>query len=98
MTPRLSLPAWQRYCRVEPTPMSTPGETKIGGGELTRAHSVGIAAILICCLLISAIWATATSQSLGQIGGTTPSGLGDQRLLEANAKRRQMNLLKLQQT
>jgi hypothetical protein len=54
-------------------PMSTPGETKIAGAELTRAHSVGIAAILICCLLISAIWATATSQSLGQIGGTTPA-------------------------
>jgi len=52
-------------------PTNTPGQTKIGNTQLTQAHAVGIAAILIC-FLICTIWATASQQSLAQIGGNSP--------------------------
>ena len=55
-------------------PASTLGETKTGNTELTPTHSVGIAAILICVLIMGAIWATASRQSLAQVGVTNSAG------------------------
>jgi hypothetical protein len=52
--------------------VSTPSGTKIGNTELTQAHSVRIAAILICVLVMGAIWATASQESLARVGGSAP--------------------------
>ena len=54
------------------SPVSTSSGTKIGNTELTQAHSVRIAAILICVLVMGAIWATAGVQSLARVGGSAP--------------------------
>jgi hypothetical protein len=53
-------------------PINPPDQKKIGNTELTQAHAVGIAAIFIC-FLIGAIWATASQQSLAQVGKTSPT-------------------------
>jgi hypothetical protein len=53
-------------------PINPPGQTKIGNTELTQAHAVWIAAILVC-LLMGAIWATAAHQSPARVGGTGPA-------------------------
>ena len=54
--------------------MSAPSKINTGNTELTQAHSVRIAAILICCLLMSAIWAMASRQSPAPVDGTSPAG------------------------
>ena len=54
-------------------PVSTLSETKPGSTELTRPHSVGIAAILICLLLMGAIWAKAIGQSVAPVPETGPA-------------------------
>ena len=51
-------------------PVSAPKVGGIGDTELTTAYSVGLAAILICILLVGAIWATAGRQSLAAAGGS----------------------------
>jgi hypothetical protein len=53
-------------------PINPPGQTKIGNTDLTQAHAVGIAAILIC-FLIGAIWATASRPSLAQADEKSPA-------------------------
>jgi hypothetical protein len=53
--------------------VGTPSETKIGNTELTQAHSLGIAAILICFLIMGAIWATASQHSPALIDRSSPA-------------------------
>ncbi len=53
--------------------VNPPSGAGIGNTELTQAHSVWIAAILICTLLVGAIWATAARQSLAPVSETSPA-------------------------
>jgi len=55
--------------------ISAPGQTKIGNTDLTQAHAVGIAAILIC-FLIGAIWVTASRPSLAHVDEAIPTASG----------------------
>jgi hypothetical protein len=50
---------------------STSSQTTIGNTELTQAHAVGIAAILIC-FLMGAVWVAAAQQSLARVGNMSP--------------------------
>jgi hypothetical protein len=50
----------------------SPGQAKLGNTQLTQAHAVGMAAILIC-FLIGAIWAATNRQSLAQVGKVNPA-------------------------
>jgi hypothetical protein len=53
-------------------PVAPPAETKIGNTQLTQAHVFRIAVILIC-LLMSAIWITASLQRMTPAGGPLPA-------------------------